>query len=114
MIASVALLILHPHPDIVPFPVRSAPETWPVLCGGHLRAEWAEGSYNGWLNTLFGPPSHQQEPRVEQPTATMLCVIFRRTQGHIREGLVLFLCWFFLEVCVMLEGQVMPCGNCPN
>ena len=34
--ASVALL--HPHPDLVHFPIRSSPESRPVLLGGHPRA----------------------------------------------------------------------------
>ena len=79
---SVALLILHPHPDLVSFPVRSAPEWWPVLRGGHPMAEGAEGSYNGWLQILFGPPSHQDEPRVEQPTATVLRNMHEKHKGR--------------------------------
>jgi hypothetical protein len=40
---------------------------------------------------------------------TLLGKLKRDTQGHIGEGLVLHRCWLFLEVGVMLEGQVpMP------
>ena len=69
----------------------------------------AEGSSNGWPKTVVGPHSHREEARIEQPTEITFEYVAGDTQGQIGEGLVLLRCWRYLEVCVMLEGQVpMP------